>query len=173
MAAFSDDKWKDESQRLDYRLMQNGPVVLYHRRELLEQDAEWLLANDYRIDRIDASRWQSEQGALDSLARSLEFPDHFGRNVNALNDCLGDIAISEQGGRALILEKYDAALRRLGSFAWNVLDVFAGRSRGHLLWGRRLIGIIQSDDPRLELAPVGASPVTWNHREWLNKNRGL
>ena len=37
----------------------------------------------------------------------------------------------------------------------------------------RLLTLAQSDDPRIEFEPVGAHPVIWNPREWLDKNRGL
>ncbi|MGV9663746.1 hypothetical protein [Nocardia niigatensis] len=42
-----------------------------------------------------------------------------------------------------------------------------------MLAGEQLIALVQSNDPRFALAPVGATPVIWNDAEWLNSHRGL
>jgi hypothetical protein len=60
-----------------------------------------------------------------------------------------------------------------GKFCTALLDIFATQSRAHLLFGRRLFAMVQSDDPRLSIGPVGAAPVTWNRREWLGQVRGV
>ena len=41
-------------------------------------------------------------------------------------------------------------------------------ANGHevLIDGRRLLALVQSNSPTLEIEPVGAIPVTWNDREW-------
>ena len=36
-----------------------------------------------------------------------------------------------------------------------------------------LVCLVQSDDPSLQLAPVGATEAQWNREEWLNRNRGI
>jgi RNAse (barnase) inhibitor barstar len=44
-----------------------------------------------RVVKLDGSRIESPEEFLDAVAAALEFPDYFGRNWNALDDCLLDI----------------------------------------------------------------------------------
>lgn len=171
MASFRDDP--DELQRLDWRLLQNGPVTLYFRRAVLDEDVAWLLEHRYEVNRLDCRAWRNSASALAEIARELHFPDYFGQNLAALNDCLGDLRVPDGSGRALVLENFDRAVTLLGPFCAAVLDVVATQSRAHLLFGRRLFAMVQSDDPRLSLGPIGASPVMWNPREWLDESRGV
>jgi len=171
MASFQDSD--EEHQRLDWALLQNGPVAMYFDRAVLSEDLHRLVEGAYLVDKFECGAWQTPAEAMADLARQLRFPDYFGGNLDALNDCLGDIEVPDNAGRALVLVTFDKVVERFGEFAWQLLDVIASQGRYHLLHGRRLIGIVQSDDPRLSLAPVGACPVTWNRREWQNKKRGL
>jgi hypothetical protein len=49
MAPFSED----ETDRLDWRLMQNGAVRLYFQAAILEEDVAWLREHGYQIESID------------------------------------------------------------------------------------------------------------------------
>jgi hypothetical protein len=104
MAVFQEP---EDFQRLDYSLLLNGAITLYYRPEYLVEDAEWLKSHGYRLDSFDCSVWYTENLMLEAFATGLEFPEYFGRNLNALNDCLSDIEISEDGGRVLIFHGYD------------------------------------------------------------------
>jgi hypothetical protein len=57
--------------------------------------------------------------------------------------------------------------------AFKLVDLIAGASRYHMLMGRRLILLIQSNDPGLRIEGLAAVNAGWNQREWLNKDRGL
>lgn len=171
MATFRDDP--ADFQRLDFALLQNGPVALYCSAHVLAEDVAWLARDGYAIDVLDASAWRTPADAHDDLARTLAFPGYYGRNLAALNDCLGDLPVPDGSGRAVVARRFDVAVSRLGAFAQEFVDVFATASRRQLLFGRRLVALLQSDDPRLALAPVGACPVAWNPREWLDASRGV
>ena len=103
----------------------------------------------------------------------LDFPDYFGHNLDALNDCMREISIPDEGGRCLVFDRFDAAAKSFGDFAWHVLDIFANQSHQHLLVGKRLLVILQSDDPQPSFQPIGCTSPRWNPREWMNKDRGL
>ena len=171
MASFRDDS--DDLQRLDWSLLQNGPVTLYFSRAVLEGDVAWLLDHGYVVNRLDCRAWKDAASALGELARELQFPDYFGKNLDALNDCLGDLSVPDGSGRAVVLEHFDRAMSLQETFCTALLDIFATQSRAHLLFGRRLFAMVQSDDPRLSIGPVGATPVTWNQRESLDEVRGV
>lgn len=171
MAAFRDDT--NDFQQLDYALLRNGSINLYYRAELLGEDIEWLAAHSYRIDNFDCSTWQTEEDMYSAFAATLDFPDYFGRNLAALNDCLRDIEVPKESGRILVFHRYDAFAVKMPEIAWHVLDILEINSRTYLLFGRRLLTLLQSNDPEIQFKSVGACPVRWNNQEWLNKNSGL
>jgi hypothetical protein len=161
-----------EWQRLDWCLLQNGPAALYFDPRLLDADVKWLEAHGYAASVFDCRTWRSEDDAHASLAATLGFPDHYGANLNALSDCLNDMDIGGEG-RLFVFHGFDAVVALMPRFAWHLLDIIAIQARVKLLTGERLLALLQSSDPRLELEPVGRSPVMWNPREWLNMNRGI
>ena len=170
MAAFRDDP--SEWERLDWRLLQNGAVALYHRPAVLAADIDWLAGAAYRIVRVDCREWAAAGTPHPSLASALDFPSHYGANLDALADVLTDLEIPEHAGLAIVLDRLDAYVAAVDrGEAWALLDVFEGASRHFLLVGRRLLVLAQSDDPRLAFDRVGARPVVWNPKEWLTADR--
>jgi len=171
MASFTQDP--DEWQRLDWQLLQNSAIALYFQNALLEEDVAWLATHDYRVLALRAGACHTPQDLLVELGKLLEFPDYYGRNLNAFNDCLSDVEVPQTGGLALVLHQFDSFVRLEPSFAQAVLDICANNFRRFLLTGRRFVVLVQTDAPRITFEPVGASAVTWNRREWLDSKRGL
>jgi RNAse (barnase) inhibitor barstar len=171
MAAFSTDE--TEWQRLDLRLLQNSPVALYLRPAVLDEDLARLRTEGYKMDEFDCSKWHAEADFHADVAVRLAFPDYYGRNLDAFNDCIGEIEVPDSGGRAIVLRRFDSFARREPRVAQVVLDILASASWHCLLFGRRLLALVQSDDPRIQFEPIGAHPALWNPREWMDKNRGL
>lgn len=177
MAAFG----TDDGNTLDWEILLNGSLSLYRNCQYLKEDVLWLQLHGYRIFNVDCITWNSEDSMHESLAETLSFPAYYGRNFNALKDCLWDIAVPDDGGVAIVLNSYDAYARGSGSAnrqtgmhdAETVLDILAGASRYFLLLGRRFIVLVQSEDPRMHFEGLGSVATQWNRREWLNKDRGL
>lgn len=169
MAAFRDD----ELGRIDYRLMQNSPIALYFSPAVLRDHVAELEALGYWCPVMDCRGWDSEDRMHDDFARVLDFPGYYGRNLDALNDCLGDLPFDGRTGIGLVLTGYDTFIARLPRPAWPVLDIIAHQSWYALLMGLRFFALVQSDDPRLRIEPVGGTTGWWNFREWFNKDRGL
>ena len=164
------DNW---AQRLDWRILQNGPIALYFNPKILDDDITWFENQQYVICSFDCSTWKTVDDFHRDVADILKFPEYYGKNLDAFNDCLGDIHLLDNGGCILKFLHFDYFLTRFPEVAWNILDIVADNSRRFLFQGKRLIGLVQSDDPRIELKPVGATPVIWNPQEWLSANRGL
>ena len=179
MAAFTErDKYE---HRLDWNILRDGGIALYWRRDFFDDDMLWLRQQDYQVFPFDCARWASHEEMHADFQRTLGFPDYYGRNLDALNDCLGDLPVPHVGGIALALTRFDAYAKGQGADlagsgraeAEIVLDLLARASRFFLLTGRRLLTLVQTDDPRIGFELLGCISATWNHREWLNKNRGL
>jgi len=116
----------------------------------------------------------------ESLSTQLSFPDYFGNNIHALDECMcDDLVVPDLGGLVLVLHHFDQFLKATRnpeneeqSTAGAVLGIFANAVRYHMLFGRRLLILVQSDDPWIVFGRLGGTAASWNRREWLNKSRG-
>lgn len=170
MPAFRDDP--AERERLDWRLLRDGHLVLYHREAVLDEDLAWLADAGYVVHRLACGNWRSAGDFHAEVARTLGFPGHYGHNLDAFNDCVGDLRVPrEEGGMVLACTGFDAFLRREREVAMAMLDILAVRGRDFLLTGQRLLVLLQSDDPTLAIDPVGAQHAGWNPREWRDADR--
>ena len=171
MSVFKQDP--DEWQRLDWRLLQNSPVTLYFSNTVLAGDVSWFRDHGYRVVSLSAGQHESLEGLLTAMAERLAFPDYFGRNLDAFNDCLSDVEIPPEGGLVLVLQDFNLFANACRPAAQALLDICATSSRHFLLTGRRFLVLLHSADPRIAIEPVGATPVLWNPQEWLNTKRGV
>ena len=169
----------DDWQRLDWQVLRDGGIALYWRNEYLVEDARWLNEHDYELYELDCAKWFSREDMFADFDQSFHFPDSWGRNFDALNDCMTDLPLDAERGAALILRRFDFYASRSGATtlpsgeveAVIVLDILAGASRFYLLNGRRLVVLVQSDDANLRIERLGGMAPQWNRREWLNANR--
>jgi RNAse (barnase) inhibitor barstar len=154
----------------DFRLAQNGFVTLFWQPAVLEVTLGELADLGYRVVTVDAASWASEADLHRELAALLEFPDYYGENLDALNDCVRQLAEAERAF-ALVLWHYDRFRARNPLVAHTVLDIVADQGRVAALTGHKLLCLVQSDDPDIRFAPVGATSVNWNDLEWLEAKR--
>ena len=161
MAVFSDEDY----QRTDYELMQNGCVTLFYRSEIMEEYIEELEKLKYEIVEFDCKSWENLSDMFTQISDKLNFPDYFGRNLNALNDCLRDIEILEESGKVLVFRKFDSFAEREQEVAWNLLDIITVNSRLLLLFGKRFFGLVQSDNPEIRFDNLGSQSANWNRKE--------
>lgn len=168
MAPFSEN----DAGRLDWQLMQNGAVTLYFQTAILKEDLAWLREHGYQIENIDC---RDLVGFQHQMSRVFKFKEQFGYdewtgNLDALNDAFG---IAFEGGLVFCFIRFDLLKAASPDLAQGILDIIESNSRYNLLLGRRLMALVQSDDPRIQFGPLGANAANWNRQEWFNKNRGL
>ena len=86
----------------------------------------------------DLSEAQSKQEALESIARQFTFPAHFGKNFDALYDCLTDPLhkCGPQPGFVVVLEHIPSTARFDKEMREQLLDVFRDAAE---YWGDRKI----------------------------------
>ena len=88
-------------------------MTLFWDLDLLRRSVAWLSERGYRVVHLDASRWRVEQDMHTDVALALNFPDYYGQNPDALNDCLSDVAVADYGwdegdtGLALVIRRMD------------------------------------------------------------------
>lgn len=177
MATFreSDTSYTDaaghQRDALDWAILQNGPVALFFKPAVLEDAVRWLKQRGYTVATADCESDPSKQGILDSITAALGFPSC--ANLDGFDDYCWQLEVPDDGGFALVLLHYDQVATADQKLAEAVLDILAGSAWHKLLFGRRLICLVQSDDPRLTFGSVGGHAPMWNPREWFSKDRGL
>src|SRR5690242_16721318 len=55
---------------------------------------------------LDVARIHAPDDVLGRIAEALAFPDWFGRNWDALEDCLGDLSWREASGHVLVFDAF-------------------------------------------------------------------
>ena len=160
-----------EAERLDWRLLERGAIALYYKSSVLSQDIAWFRQHQYQVFEMDAGQWTSPPDFHTEAQRVLGFPSFYAKNLAAWLDFLGELAVPDESGAVIIFRRFDAFARSQPQFAHTLLDSVETTSRRFLLTGRRFLALVQSDDPRIRFERVGALPVTWNPREWLDSDR--
>jgi hypothetical protein len=173
----------DAGQRrhaMDWAILQKGPVALFYKPAVLDDAVAWLKGRGYTVATADCGPDPSKPGVLDAITVALGFPEGVAgaagaasANLDVFADYCWQLEIPDDGGFALVLLRYDRVEAADRKLAETVLDILAGSAWSKLLFGRRLICLVQSDNPRLTFGPVGGRAPTWNSREWFNKDRGL
>ena len=171
MACFRNEP--EEWQRLDYLILREGSIYLYFQNSVLNESIQWLESSGYQINEFDTAKWETEESMHDDFAATLSFPDYYGKNLDALNDCMSDVEIPFDGGRAMVFRGYDRFNSRFPRTAQIVLDIFDETSRQRMVFGERLVGLVQSNDPAILFDQTGRYFARWNGREWLNSSRGM
>ena len=140
---------------------------------VLSQDLAWFRQQGYVIHELDAAKWPSPAEFHTDVQRVLSFPPYYGKNLASWVDCVAEIAVPDASGMAVVFRRYDTFAKAQPQLAQTILDSLETTSRRFLFTGRRLLALVQSDDPRIRFERVGAMPVTWNPREWLDSDRGV
>lgn len=180
MTAFTRET--SEWQRLDWQLLLNGGVTLYFNPSILLQDIAWLRENGYLAYEFSCDGWGSQAAMHADIQEKLRFPDYYGKNLDALQDCLSDVEPPANGGVCVVFHRFDSFAKAAGATRYPsasrtvaefVLDIMASTSRYQMLTGSRFLCMVQSNDPEIRFEQIGCVDAMWNPREWLNKNRGL
>ena len=82
-------------------------------------------ANGFAFWWVDLAKVQDKSGLLMTLARALDFPDWFGGNWDALQDCLGDLSWRTAPGYVVALEHCQGLAKRARADFETLLEVLA------------------------------------------------
>jgi len=179
MVAFSrnESNLAERDCRLDYKLLRGGGVNLYWADRVLAEDLAWLRKEQYAIHEFDGCNWQVKDDLYRDVAKALGYPGYFGRNLQAFSDCMLDVEVPDDGGMVFVIRNIDAVERHDRQFLWDLVDILDHTTRKNLLFGRRFLTLLQTQNPArtpsIDFSGVGAVHVGWNSREWLDSTRGL
>ena len=82
-------------------------------------------ASDFVLWRVDLADVRGKGGLLAALARAIDFPDWFGGNWDALQDCLGDLSWRPAQGYVVILEHCRGIAARAPEVFETALEIFS------------------------------------------------
>ena len=87
---------------------------------------------------LERTSWRLRQDVLDIIARDFLFPDHFGKNLDALYDCMTDLVhkAGQQTGFVVVLDQIPDNARFDREAREQLLDVFRDAAD---FWGERRI----------------------------------
>jgi len=143
--------------------MQDSFVSLFREDDFLEATTSWLGEQGYQVVTFDAGSWVDEADLHRDVAGKLSFPDSYGGNPGALDDCLWDVAAGDYGldpdaaGLVLVIERYDLFAAHHLRPATILLDIFAGEARSAALYGHRMLCLVRTDLPESQFPPLGAT----------------
>ena len=95
---------------------------------------------------LDVVAIDAEKNLFDSMARTLGFPDWFGRNWDALEDVLGDLSWRKADGHVLVFNRYPA-----GEELGILLDVLRTSAEYWAGRGKPFFAVLVDPDKKLAL----------------------
>ena len=109
-------------------------IRAYRTEDLMDAAAE----NGQHFLYANLAKAQSKQEVLETIAESFQFPVHFGKNLDALFDCMTDLVhkAGAQPGFVVVLEQLPDNPRFDREAREQLLDVFRDAAD---FWGERKI----------------------------------
>lgn len=112
-------------------------------------------ADDFRGDAVEIDL--KDQAPLEAIARALEFPAWFGRNWDALEDCLGDLSWRQAPETLLVFRNF-----KYGDELGILIDILCSTAQ---FWdrettagqGKRFVAVFVDPRRELELPELPAS----------------
>jgi hypothetical protein len=103
-----------------------------------------VVLQEAHASRLDVARIEARDDVLGRIAQALEFPGWFGRNWDALEDCLGDLSWRHGAGHVLVFDAFPG-----GDELGVLLDVLRSSAQYWAGRGRPFFAVFV--DPRREL----------------------
>ena len=162
-------------ERADWPFIRECAVTLFWRKDLFSKAKTDVRTLGYEVLEVVCD---SPDQVIKRISDGLNWSEQFGYepwtgNLNALDEGLAGAPFPESSCFALCFEGYHQLVDHDRSFAIGLLDVVETQSRNHLVDGRRLIALVQTDDGSFETEKLGGNAARWNWQEWLNAARTL
>src|SRR3954470_22049455 len=111
---------------LRHALKQEKPPGIYHLVShasvpFLQREAD---KADWRLYALDGKKITDKKSFLAQIAREMEFPDYFGKNWDALNDCLTDMSWAQGHGYIVLFQAPGRMYKKSPQDLAVALDIF-------------------------------------------------
>jgi RNAse (barnase) inhibitor barstar len=160
----------NKEEQIDNKIMLLGAISKYYDISILEEDLAQLTIKNYEIYDLDLGQWTFET-FHSNIQESLNFPEYYGKNLSAFRDCLGDMFEISKKGIVIVMRRFNMLYNQNKDLCEGILDGIDDISWEWLILGKKLICLIQSDDPDLFIDKIGGYHPVWNNSEWLDSKR--
>lgn len=111
---------------LQHALKQDKPAGIYHfvseaSIPFLQQEAD---KAGWRLYALDGKKITNKKTFLAQIAHEMEFPDYFGKNWDALNDCLTDMRWTQGHGYIVLFQTPERIYKKSPQDLAVALDIF-------------------------------------------------
>lgn len=160
-------KLRDDN--LDLAIVAKGGISLYYNPSIFDHDIQLLSEKGYKIIQFDDRAITTAEELHLDIQNKLGFPGYYGKNFDALNDCMREYEITTIGD-VLVFPKLDHLDSRS---IYHLLDVFSLHCRRNIAIGKKLLILAQVDNPKFSVKePIGSLNFwLWNDKEWFEGNR--
>jgi len=155
-----DGMTEGEAPRAASPTLATGAVGIFYDRAVLGAALADLRARDYRVVAFDCRRWVNALAAGQELGAALGMPESLPRTIPVVGTYLEELARSDAPfgdlrlRLAVVLGVFDDFVTRHRADALVLLDEFAQAARMGQLFQHRILVLVQSDDPDLEVVAV-------------------
>jgi hypothetical protein len=149
-----------EAPRPALPTLATGAVGIIYDRAVLGAALTDLRARDYRVAAFDCRRWVNALAAGQELGAALGMPESLPRTIAVVGNYLEEVGRSDAPfgdphlHLAVVLGVFDDFVTRHRADALVLLDELGQASRMAQLFQHRILVIVQSDDPDLEVVAV-------------------
>lgn len=172
MVVFNDDA--RATDREDFLLLHYGHLHLFRNAWALSRLVTDLAGLGYEIVEVDAASCDGADSLRDAVIGAIDdWPRDYGRGSwPGFNDGLMDCLLTaERRLVVLVLNGLDQARAQDDASVLVLLDLLASIARWHLLFGRRLICLIETDDTELDIGALGGERLGWSRHEFRLAHR--
>lgn len=96
------------------------------------------LPDGFLCHELDAAAVADKAALLSAVAAALDFPVWFGRNWDALDECLADLDLGTAPGLVLVVRRAGRLWRDAPLSAGRLVQAWLGAAEGHAKEGRAL-----------------------------------
>lgn len=162
-----------EELSADVPYIRDGAVTLFWRVALFEAAKADLASASYELVHV---RCETAKNFIEDMSRGLNWEAQFdyapwSGNLNALEEGVAGVAFSASQRLALCFRGFQDLAAEDAGFARGVLDVIEYQSRDHLVHGRRLVALVQTDDATFEARNLGTRAANWTVAERFYRGR--
>ncbi|RWX03705.1 barstar family protein [Flavobacterium cerinum] len=145
-------------ERIDYQIISRGFVKAYSDDTILKANIGWFEKENYKTIEFDCIEWNNDKEIMhDHLSLKLDFPPYYGKNWDALDECLNDLEIPENG---LVVVFKNLDLINIKT-AHTLINCFVSSAQTHILFNERLLALIKVENQKFELPPLGAITLSY------------